>query len=461
MKNLSVVTQIVIINIIVMSLFIGVFIYKNYTIVSNQLVLLEAEKMDSIVKTIAPIISINLTLSLENNNKELINETIQSHSEIIAIEILGLDKKVLYKNSKKNIKNEKVYIAALNDTFLKEKIGDLKVYYNFSSIYSQLLSKFNQFIGFIAIFFIISLLISSFLIKYSLKPLMQLKDKMLNYSLNNKTIFKEDSFKNEVSAINNSAYKMIKKIEEEVEKRIIYEKDIMQKNRLASMGEMLDNIAHQWRQPLMKISAILLNTDRNIELKNYDEKYLKQKLEDISNTVFFMSNTIDTFREFLNPNKARENFEISQALEKSLKVLNISLKDIKINLNKKEIYIDAYESEFMQVIISILSNSIEIFKERDKYRYLKKEINIDIYENINSIFVEIEDSAGGIDDDNIEKIFDPYFTTKHKIGGTGMGLYIAKIIMQSSFFGDIKVENSNFGAKFILNITKEIGENDE
>ncbi|MFV7791574.1 hypothetical protein ACNO6Z_12090, partial [Aliarcobacter lanthieri] len=86
----------------------------------------------------------------------------------------------------------------------------------------------------------------------------------LNYSLNDKISFEEECFKNEISVINNSAYKMIKKIEEEVEKRIIYEKNIMQKNRLASMGEMIDNIAHQWRQPLMKINAILLNTDRNI-----------------------------------------------------------------------------------------------------------------------------------------------------------------------------------------------------
>ncbi|MFY4744085.1 hypothetical protein ACOTVX_11440, partial [Aliarcobacter butzleri] len=82
--------------------------------------------------------------------------------------------------------------------------------------------------------------------KFNLKPLKSLKDKMLNYSLDSKTIFEEENFINEISLINNSAYKMIKKIEEEVEKRILYEKDIMQKTRLATMGEMHDNIAHQW-----------------------------------------------------------------------------------------------------------------------------------------------------------------------------------------------------------------------
>ena len=458
MKNLSIIIQIAIINIIVMSFFIGVFIYRNYTIVSNQLVLLEDEKIDSIVKTLTPIISINLTLGLEENIKELIKDNMQNHNEVIGIRILNSDKKIVYEEYKSDIKKARVYNIDLYDAILKTKIGDLNLYYTFSSIYSELLSEFNIFLFLITIFFILSLLISSLLIKFNLKPLKSLKDKMLNYSLDSKTIFEEENFKNEISLINNSAYKMIKKIEEEVEKRILYEKDIMQKTRLASMGEMLDNIAHQWRQPLMKINAILLNTDRNIELKNYDEKYLKDRLDDISNTVYFMSNTIETFREFLNPNKTKQEFEISESIEKSLKVLNTSLKGINIDIDKKEIFINQIESEFMQVIISILSNAIEIFNERN---IKNKLLNISIYEDEKNIFISIEDNASGIDKNNVDKLFDPYFTTKHKTGGTGMGLYISKIIMMNSFNGDIKVENSSLGAKFILNIPKQKGKEDE
>ncbi|KLE03704.1 sensor histidine kinase [Aliarcobacter butzleri] len=458
MKNLSIIIQIAIINIIVMSFFIGVFIYRNYTIVSNQLVLLEDEKIDSIVKTLTPIISINLTLGLEENIKELIKDNMQNHNEVIGIRILNSDKKIVYEEYKSDIKKARVYNIDLYDAILKTKIGDLNLYYTFSSIYSELLSEFNIFLFLITIFFILSLLISSLLIKFNLKPLKSLKDKMLNYSLDSKTIFEEENFKNEISLINNSAYKMIKKIEEEVEKRILYEKDIMQKTRLASMGEMLDNIAHQWRQPLMKINAILLNTDRNIELKNYDEKYLKDRLDDISNTVYFMSNTIETFREFLNPNKTKQEFEISESIEKSLKVLNTSLKGINIDIDKKEIFINQIESEFMQVIISILSNAIEIFNERN---IKNKLLNISIYEDEKNIFISIEDNASGIDKNNLDKLFDPYFTTKHKTGGTGMGLYISKIIMMNSFNGDIKVENSSLGAKFILNIPKQKGKEDE
>ncbi|WP_198305783.1 sensor histidine kinase [Arcobacter vandammei] len=451
MKNLSILTQIALINIIVFTIFIAILIQRNYSIVSNQLVVLEDEKIDSIVKTLAPIISINLTLGLQENIKEFVRENLKEHKEVIGIKIIDIDKKIVHEEYKDSIKGSRIYYLTLSDTILKDKIGDLYIYYTFSSIYSKLLNEFYVFLFYIVLLFIFSLLISSFLIRFNLKSLMQLKDKMLNYSLNQKSIFEEENYKNEVSIINNSAFKMIKKIEEEVEKRIIYEKDIMQKNRLASMGEMLDNIAHQWRQPLMKISAILLNVDRNIELNKYDEKYLQQRLEDISNTVYFMSNTIETFREFLNPNKAKQNFEISSAIEKSLKVLNTSLKDVNINLNKKEIFIDAFESEFMQIFISILSNSIDIFKERN---IEEKVINIDIVEDENRIFVQIEDNALGVEDKNIDRIFEPYFTTKYKSGGTGMGLYIAKMIMLNSFGGDIKVENSQKGAKFTLIIPK-------
>ena len=451
MKNLSIVTQIAIINILVFSLFISIFIYKNYSIVSNQLVLLQNEKIDSIIKTITPIISINLTLGLEKNIKEIIEETMKLHKELIGIEVLNTNKEIVFQNINSDMKNAKAYHIVLEDAILKSNLGELKVFYTFSSIYSKLLSEFYQFLVFIAIFFIFCLLLSSFLIKYNLKPLLKLKESMKDYSLDKNNTLKEDNFKNEISVINNSAVKMVKKIEEELEKRILYEKEIMQKNRLASMGEMIDNIAHQWRQPLMKINAIVLNTDRSIELKKYDEKYLQDRLNDISQAVYHMSNTIDTFREFLNPHKTKESFEISQSVEKSFKVLNTLLVDIEVNINQKEIYINAYESEFMQVLISILSNSIDIFKERNME---KKNININIYENDINYFISIKDSAGGIKEDIIDKIFEPYFTTKHKSGGTGMGLYISKLIMQSSFKGDIKVKNENNGVNFILEIPK-------
>jgi signal transduction histidine kinase len=453
MKNLSIFTQIIIINTIVMAFFIGIFIFRNYTIVSNQLVLLEDEKINSIAKTLTPIISINISLGLEDNLKDIIKDGMQIHSEIVGVEILDNNEKIIFTNlnNEKMDSNIKIYNIELKDTIFKTSIGKMKVYYTFSNIYEKLLNQFSTFLFWMLFFFLISVLVSTLLIRYNLKSLKSLKNKMFDYSLNKNIVFEEVNSKNEIAVINNSAAKMIKKIEEEVEKRILFEKEIMQKNRLASMGEMLDNIAHQWRQPLMKINGILLNTDRAIELKKYDENYLQNQLNEISNTVFFMSNTIDTFREFLNPNRAKNRFEILNSIKKAIKLLDTSLSDVEISFNALEHEIEAFESEFIQVIIAILSNTIDIFEERE---IEKKVLNINIYEKEFNVYIEIEDNAKGIDKDIIEQIFDPYFTTKYKLGGTGMGLYIAKTIMINSFNGDISVINTNIGAKFIITTPK-------
>jgi signal transduction histidine kinase len=453
MKNLSIFTQIIIINTIVMAFFIGIFIFRNYTIVSNQLVLLEDEKINSIAKTLTHIISINISLGLEDNLKDIIKDGMQIHSEIVGVEILDNNKKIIFTNlnNEKMDSNIKIYNIELKDTIFKTSIGKMKVYYTFSNIYEKLLNQFSTFLFWMLFFFLISVLVSTLLIRNNLKSLKSLKNKMFDYSLNKNIVFEEVNSKNEIAVINNSAAKMIKKIEEEVEKRILFEKEIMQKNRLASMGEMLDNIAHQWRQPLMKINGILLNTDRAIELKKYDENYLQNQLNEISNTVFFMSNTIDTFREFLNPNRAKNRFEILNSIKKAIKLLDTSLSDVEISFNALEHEIEAFESEFIQVIIAILSNTIDIFEERE---IEKKVLNINIYEKEFNVYIEIEDNAKGIDKDIIEQIFDPYFTTKYKLGGTGMGLYIAKTIMINSFNGDISVINTNIGAKFIITTPK-------
>ena len=169
MRNLSIVTQIAIINIFVFTIFISIFIYKNYAIVSNQFVLLQNEKIDSIIKTISPVISINLTLGLENNIKEIVNDSIKLHKELVGIEVTNSNNKIVYKNINSDIKDLKIYHTILEDTILKSKLGELKVFYTFSSIYSKLLNEFYQFLIFIAIFFIFSLLLSSYLIKYNLK----------------------------------------------------------------------------------------------------------------------------------------------------------------------------------------------------------------------------------------------------------------------------------------------------
>ncbi len=121
MRNLRLLTQIAIINIFVFTIFISIFIYKNYAIVSNQFVLLQNEKIDSIIKTISPVISINLTLGLENNIKEIVNDSIKLHKELVGIEVTNSNNEIVYKNINSDIKDSKIYHTILEDTILKSK----------------------------------------------------------------------------------------------------------------------------------------------------------------------------------------------------------------------------------------------------------------------------------------------------------------------------------------------------
>lgn len=454
MKRLSILIQVSLINILVMAIFMIVFISQNYLNVSKQLNILEDEKIDSIIKTLEPLISINLSLDLKENYISAIGNVLKNYQEITSIELLSEDNQIIYKNERENIEsfNPKSISIKLNDSLLKTPIGTMIVNYTFSNIYIKILNDFKLFLFYMFILFIFSLIISTIFMKQNLNPLKILKEKMLRYSFNDKVIFEEIAGKNEIAIINNSAKQMIERVEKELETRILYEKEIMNKNRLASQGEMLDNIAHQWRQPLMKINAILLNIDRMSELNKLEKKYLAQKIMEASDTVFYMSETIEVFREFVNPNKSKEKFELTHAVHQAIKFLNTSVDDIKISFKyEKEYEIKGMKNELIQVLISLLTNTLEVFESR---AIEKKEIKINIFKEEYSFVITIEDTAGGIKEDLIEKIFDPYVTTKYKSGGTGMGLYIAKIIMISSFKGDISVVNTNLGAKFIIVIPK-------
>lgn len=436
-----------------MAIFMSIFITRNYFIVSNQLIVLEDEKISGIVKSLQPIVAINLSLGFEENYIENIGNTMNIHKEIVGIELLNNQKNIIYKNFKNtfNAKNTKVYKVHLEDALLKTSLGTMKVYYTFSSIYTHLLYDFLHFLFTMLLFFIFSLIISTLLIKQNLNSLQTLKEKMLNYKLNNNAEFKKMEYKNEVAIINNAAVEMLQHIEKEVVTRILYEKEIMQKNRLASMGEMLDNIAHQWRQPLMKMNGIFLNLDRMIELDKLDKEYLEHKITEASNTIYHMSQTIDAFRDFVNPNKEQQSFSIIETIANSLKFLQSSLENINITFEyDQQCNVYGMKNELLQVLISILTNSIEILEQKN---IKNKEIIIHVITEDSSVVLSIEDNGGGLDETILESVFEPYFTTKYKSGGTGMGLYICKLIMTNSFKGTISAENTPHGAKFLLKLS--------
>ena len=249
--------------------------------------------------------------------------------------------------------------------------------------------------------------------------------------------------------------KLKEKVNEEVNKRLSTEKILIEKTKLAEMGNMIDNIIHQWKQPLSVIKVTSQALEFNEDIKNLSDKQKKEYLQTIIENVNFMSETADDFRNFLSSDKVKSTFLIHQCINKIYKILFFRFKKNNtnfINNTPIDLAIDGYKSEFCQVILNILNNALDQFESK---KIENQQIMIDTTIHNNYIVINIEDNAGGIEKENISKIFDERFSSK-KENGTGIGLTICKKIIKKSFEGDIQAENKNNGACFNIRISTNI-----
>ncbi len=246
-------------------------------------------------------------------------------------------------------------------------------------------------------------------------------------------------------------YIMKRKLEEK-------EKIILAQSRHAAMGEMIGMIAHQWRQPVSVISMSINNILIDMELgEKIDRQTIQTELNLIVEQIEYLSKTIDDFRNFFKPNKTKELVFVSHIMEETLKIVNQSFKNNNIDVilndrSKSKTLI--YSRELLQVFMSILNNAKDaLVKNRENNR----QVYIDIYEE-NNITIKICDNAGGIDDDTMPYIFEPYFSTKKEQQGTGLGLYMSKVIIERHIKGNISAKNSKDGVCFIIELKKETNE---
>lgn len=226
------------------------------------------------------------------------------------------------------------------------------------------------------------------------------------------------------------------------------DKMLIQQAKMADMGDMLSMIAHQWRQPLNQLSYIFMNIDSAYEYKELDKKYLDTKIKEANNLLEFMSQTIDDFRNYFKPVQKRELVNLGGVVERGLELIIKPLESEEIQIlhvNKCNKDIEIYVNEFVQVMLNLIKNAKDALLE-NRVKDPKIEILSKCSED--ETIVEVRDNAGGIEEKIIGQIFEPYFTTKDKKNGTGLGLYMSKMIVEEHLNAKIVVENTDEGACF-------------
>ena len=262
------------------------------------------------------------------------------------------------------------------------------------------------------------------------------------------------------TSLNNQIFKIVTIVDIEDLKR--KENLMAEQSKLAAMGEMLGNIAHQWRQPLNIISMSSSNLKLKNDIGELCSSTLSESLSLILRTTNHLSDTIDTFNDFLKTDKEKSFFNVNENIKNSISLVDSFFKNFNIDIIlelEEGIFINSLANEFSQAFINILNNAkdaIVLNLKDNEYGLIKiKTKKID-----NFIEISILDNAKGIEKDILNKIFEPYFTTKHKYQGTGLGLYMTRKIINSSMGGEITVQNKKFvhnqkkyeGAEFKIKI---------
>jgi len=249
-------------------------------------------------------------------------------------------------------------------------------------------------------------------------------------------------------------------IQKDVTEEKKQEATMQEQSKLASMGEMIGNIAHQWRQPLSVISTAASGMQVQQEFNLLKKEDLIKNCDIINKNVQYLSQTIDDFKNYIKKDSVQKNFNLSKNIHKFLSLVNgtINTSNVKLILKLDDsININGYENELIQCYMNLFNNAKDALMHKKE-----KIIIIRTYTHNNKIIISIEDNAGGISQDIISKIFEPYFTTKHKYQGTGLGLHMTYNLIEKGMKGTIEVSNITFsyhqktytGAKFKITLPK-------
>ncbi|EFU68787.1 PAS/PAC sensor sensor histidine kinase [Aliarcobacter butzleri JV22] len=323
---------------------------------------------------------------------------------------------------------KRIHLQKLSNTEIVDKTLEIKII-----LHEEEEKKFKKFL------FTATGVILIFMILFTFLMLSIIRDVVKKY---------KKQVQNRENALESLNQNLSLKVQQGIEQAKQKDKKILEQAKLARIGSMISMIAHQWRQPLSQLSGILMELETTTRFKKVDNNYILNAIDKSDKMIEFMSNTIDDFRNFYKPDKKKEDFFVSNACKKAINIIDATLENLGINLildikDDKKIF--GYPTEFSQVILNIISNAKDILIERN-IKNPKIEINIES-KGVLSI-ITIKDNAGGIEEKNLEQIFDPYYSTKDSSKGTGLGLYISKLIIERNMGGDLSVSNNSEGAVF-------------
>ncbi|WP_419771247.1 MAG: ABC transporter substrate binding protein [Candidatus Marinarcus sp.] len=240
------------------------------------------------------------------------------------------------------------------------------------------------------------------------------------------------------------------------------EQFIIQRSKLSDVGEMITSIAHQWKTPLIEISTIAQELLYSRKRKELTKEDTQECVDEIMMQVQYMTKTIDDFRSFIKPSLEKSRFSVRKAIQELLHIAEHNLKynyidtDIKFE-DESDFIICGYPNEFKQSVLSIINNSVDSIKKRKKSETFDGLIVISVYEEKNNIFIRIQDNGIGIIDENLNRIFEPFFTSKKN--GDGIGLYMVKLIIEDKMGGKIKAVQSAIGATILISLENKTAQN--
>ena len=419
---------------------IGIYLfttgYLKETLLSS-----EKEKIELLVKTLNPILAINLS----SEQSEEVNRLLEKqHATLL-----------------------KTYIQDIKEPLTSKNIAQLTLRYsNQSLLIIEHKIKMAMFTLFLFALFLFSLFY--LFIKKELNLLHYISQTLEQYAQDQK--LKQINIHNaskEITTITKVANTMMQKISSNITELQSFnqrlenqEKMMVHQSRQAAMGEMIESIAHQWRQPLNIIGLASSNLELENSLGIHNQQNFQEKMSIIADNINYMSNTIDDFRDFLNPDRKQQLFNPADVIEEVLKILKAQLLNNKIILTvKRDDSIEFYgvENEFKQVLFVLINNAKDAIKSQQKENLLiQGEIHIELTTINAKSTLFLCDNGGGIPKDIINSVFDPYFTTKFASSGTGIGLYIAKNIITSRMKGELHVKNTQNGCCFSITQEQQI-----